>query len=103
MVPLLLQPLDDLDLLPRADTTEDAAEKELGLSCLDDCLGVLPSESRELIMGYYRDDRRSRIDYRKALAERLGLRRDALANRAQRVRDRLERCVTACLQQKLPI
>ncbi len=86
-----------------ADATEEAVEKELRLTCLDDCLRLLPVESRELIMEYYRDEKRSRIDHRKTLAERLGLRRDALANRAQRVRDRLEQCVTECLKKKLAI
>lgn len=82
------------------DTTDATAEKEQRLTCLDDCLRVLPIESRELITEYYRDEKRGRIDHRKALAERLGLRRDALANRAQRVRDKLEQCVANCLKEK---
>ncbi len=81
-------------------TTDEALEKELRLSCLDHCLGALPNESRDLIVEYYQDDRRSRIDHRKALAKRVGLRRDALANRAQRTRDKLEQCVTNCLKKK---
>jgi DNA-directed RNA polymerase specialized sigma24 family protein len=85
------------------DTTDETAEKEQRLTCLDDCLRVLPVDSRELITGYYSDEKRVRIDRRKALADRLGLRRDALANRAQRVRDRLEQCVTRCLKQKSAI
>ena len=83
-----------------APETDEAAEKEQRLTCLDDWLGVLPIESHELITEYYCDEKRGRIDRRKALAERLGLRRDALANRAQRVRDRLEHCVTRCLKTK---
>ncbi len=86
-----------------ADTTDEAVEKELRLVCLDDCLRVLPAESRELIVEYYQDEKRNRIDRRKILADRLGLRRDALANRAQRVRDRLEQCVANCLKMKLAI
>jgi len=86
-----------------ASTTDEALEKELRLSCLEDCLGGLPDESRELIVRYYQDERRSRIDHRKVLAERLGLRRDALANRAQRVRDKLERCVSLCFKKKVAI
>jgi DNA-directed RNA polymerase specialized sigma24 family protein len=86
-----------------ADTTDETAEKEMRSTCLDDCLRALPPESRELIVEYYRDERRGRIDHRKTLAERLGVRRDALANRAQRVRDRLEQCVTECLKKKLAI
>jgi RNA polymerase sigma factor (sigma-70 family) len=86
-----------------ADTADEALEKELRLSCLEDCLRELTPESRELIVEYYQEDKRGRIDRRKALAERLRLRREALANRAQRVRDKLEQCVTNCLKKKLTI
>jgi DNA-directed RNA polymerase specialized sigma24 family protein len=93
-------PLEEIKLTALASETADAtAEKEQWLTCLDDCLGVLPAESRELITEYYSDEKRGRIDRRNALAERLGLRRDALANRAQRIRDKLERCVTRCRKQ----
>jgi DNA-directed RNA polymerase specialized sigma24 family protein len=67
------------------------------LACLESCMAALPQDSRELILEYYRDEGRVRIDRRKALAERLGVPRETLANRAQRVRDRLERCVRECL------
>jgi DNA-directed RNA polymerase specialized sigma24 family protein len=97
-------PLEEIKLEAAApDTTDETAEKEQRLTCLDDCLHSLPSESRELITEYYRDEKRERIDHRKALAERLGLRRDALANRAQRLRDRLEQCVTRCFKKKSAI
>jgi len=85
------------------DTSVEMAEKEDRLSCLDDCLDALPSENRELIMEYYCDEKRGQIDRRKDLAARLGLRRDALANRAQRLRDKLEQCVTRCLKKKSAI
>ena len=94
-------PLEEINLEATVTgTTDEAVEKELRLSCLEACLRALPNESRELITEYYRDERRSRTDHRKALAERLGLRRDALANRAQRVRDKLEQCVANCLKKK---
>lgn len=98
-------PLDEvrLEAAVAADATGAAAEKELWLTCLDDCLRELPAESRELITEYYSDEKRGRIDLRKALAERMGLRRDALANRAQRVRDKLEQCVTRCFRKKSAI
>ena len=73
------------------------------LACLDDCIAALPSEGRQLVVEYYRDDGRDRINRRRALAEQLGLQREALANRAQRVRDKLEHCVTSCLRKKLAI
>ena len=99
-----LAPLDEIQHEPRAlDTSVKTAEREARLNCLDDCLDALPSESRDLIMEYYVDEKRGRIDRRRALAERLGLRRDALANRAQRLRDKLEQCVTHCLRKKTAI
>ena len=66
-------------------------------------LDRLPAESRELIVEYYREDKRGRIDARRTLAERLGVKSEALANRAQRVRDKLESCVNACLSDKSAI
>jgi DNA-directed RNA polymerase specialized sigma24 family protein len=97
-------PLDEIRLEATVpDTADDESEKEERLTCLDDCLRVLPVESRELITEYYSDEKRGRIDRRKALAERMGLRRDALANRAQRVRDKLEQCVIQCCRKKSAI
>ena len=97
-------PLEEIKLgATVSHITDEAAEKEQRLTCLDACLHSLPSESRELIAEYYRDEKRERIDHRKALAERLGLRRDALANRAQRLRDKLEQCVTRCFRKKSAI
>ena len=97
-------PLDKIQHEPVAlDTSREVAEKEDRLDCLDNCLDALPYASRDLIMEYYVDEKRDRIDRRRDLAERLGLRRDALANRAQRLRDKLEQCVTRCLQEKSTI
>ncbi len=94
-------PIETVNLeAPSLLLTDEATEKEARLTCLDTCLDGLPEESRELILEYYQDKKRGRIDRRQALAERLGLRREALANRAQRLRDKLERCVAVCLKQK---
>src|SRR2546428_2180773 len=85
------------------DRDDEARERELRVACLDDCLESLPIESRELIVGYYQDTKRDRIDRRKSLAAPLGLQREALANRAQRLRDKLEQCVKSCLRRKMAI
>jgi DNA-directed RNA polymerase specialized sigma24 family protein len=87
---------------PRAivDENAHAATLDASLTCLDNCLSQLPADSRDLIVGYYRDDKRARIVARREMAERMGLRVDALANRAQRLRNRLEQCVSACMKVK---
>jgi DNA-directed RNA polymerase specialized sigma24 family protein len=95
------EPLDSLKSEPAApDVADAAAEQEQRLACLEDCLRALPAESAELIKEYYRHEGRARIERRKALAKGLGLRRDALANRAQRLRDKLEHCVSVCLGKR---
>ena len=94
--------LDPILPVTRAPADGEALEKERRMSCLEECLAALPEDQRAFILDYYREDRRGRIDRRRSLAERLGLRREALANRAQRLRDRLERCVNECLERKSP-
>ncbi len=71
--------------------------------CQDDCLLELPAENRTFILEYYQDDGRTRIERRQKIAERLGLSREALANRAQRLRHKLEQCITKCQKGKSAI
>lgn len=75
---------------------EPAADDALA-ECLDRCLGELAPDSRALILEYYLADGRNRIDTRKRLARALGVSESALRNRAQRLRDQLERCITGCV------
>ncbi|HEY6332632.1 MAG TPA: sigma-70 family RNA polymerase sigma factor [Blastocatellia bacterium] len=84
-------------------SADEAAEREIRLACLDSCMDKLPADGRRLILEYYRDDRRDRIDRRKDLAATLGLNREALANRAQRLRYKLEQCINRCFNKKMAI
>ena len=97
-----LAPLEDLDTPPatEADPTDDLHD-ERRLHCLDNCLNKLPADSRALIIEFYQDERRAKIDRRVALAERLGLTRLALTKRAQRIRDKLALCVAGCVKKKM--
>jgi len=74
-----------------------APEDDAAPECLDLYLGELAPDSRDLILEYYGAEGRSRIDRRKRMAQALGVSESALRNRAQRLRDRLELCVTRCL------
>jgi DNA-directed RNA polymerase specialized sigma24 family protein len=78
-------------------------ETELRLECLDKCLETLSIETHSLLLDYYREDSTSLIERRKQLARKLGLQREALANRVQRLRDKLQLCVTRCMQKKRSI
>ncbi|MFN0085601.1 MAG: hypothetical protein ACKVX9_09455 [Blastocatellia bacterium] len=67
--------------------------------CFHRCLGELPPDSRRLVLHYYQDERRDKINNRQAMADRLGIPLNALRNRVQRIRDRLERCIEQCLSE----
>ena len=97
------EPLDETSKRAADEDTDRAAEREILLDCLEECLARLPEESRALIVEYYREEKRDRIERRKSLADALGLRREALANRAQRLRDKLEQCVRRCAGKKTAI
>jgi DNA-directed RNA polymerase specialized sigma24 family protein len=91
------------DLVAPSDPSDEYKKKELRLTCLEDCLRALPNESAELVLEYYCYEESGQIERRRALAERFGLRREALANRVQRLRDRLEHCVSVCFRRKTTI
>ena len=65
--------------------------------CFERCLNALAPESRLLILEYYKDDERQKINNRQNLAARLGLSLNALRSRTQRIRERLEKCINECL------
>ncbi len=73
--------------------------REVLHDCLEGCLARLPGEGRDLILRYYAGQGRARIDLRRGLAEELAVSESALRNRAQRLRDQLERCIAACLSR----
>lgn len=70
------------------------------LLCLNRCLERLDTAQRALIVAYYSADAGFNIETRKRLADELGLERNALRNRALRLRERLEACVRDCLDGK---
>lgn len=72
-------------------------ETEQALTCLEQCLGALPVESRGVLLQYYQDRGIMRIERRRRLAEELAIAPGALRIRMLRIRDRLETCVNGCL------
>jgi DNA-directed RNA polymerase specialized sigma24 family protein len=81
-----------------ADANE-AASHEGRLDCLDRCLDELHADQRQLIVEYYAEAQRQRIEGRRALASRLGITMNALAIRACRIRDTLQACIERCRRQ----
>jgi DNA-directed RNA polymerase specialized sigma24 family protein len=91
----------ELDDRPGPASTSTPGDEALH-SCLDRCLSELPPDGGKLILAYYVDEGRGRIERRRELARALGVSDTALRNRAQRLRERLERCITDCLARRSP-
>lgn len=89
--------VDVAAIMSSASPGPAAENTEARHACLDRCLSNLPDDARTLIVEYYRDDTRGRIETRRALAARLRINGEALANRAQRLRDKLQACISRCL------
>jgi RNA polymerase sigma factor (sigma-70 family) len=100
--------IDDLETgVEMADPANQETEliertmKERRLDCLRRCLDELPPESRDLALSYYELDKDQKIAGRKELAKRVGISEETLRKRAQRLREKLESCVTKCLDPSL--
>jgi DNA-directed RNA polymerase specialized sigma24 family protein len=80
------------------DRSSAAVERRHG--CLEACLARLDPEQRDLILRYYSADGRARIEQRDDLAKAHGIPLGALRNRALRLREKLEACITGCLSRR---
>ncbi len=78
----------------------DSDEIELEYRCLERCMEQLTSDNRQLVLQYYQDEKRAKIEHRKQLAEGLGIALNALRIRAHRIRLNLLECVQQCLQEQ---
>lgn len=76
----------------------DEVEREY--ECLEKCMQAIPQNQRELVLQYYQEDKRAKINNRRQLAQQLGIAVNALRIRACRIRAGLHQCVEACLSQK---
>lgn len=77
-----------------------ADDSQLEYDCLDRCLEHLPADNRKLVLEYYQQELRAKIDHRKRLATELGIAVNALRIRAHRIRRALEECVRDCMEQQ---
>lgn len=92
-------PLDGLDNYREAKGGTES-QKEIEYDCLEACLKALPESQQQLIIEYYRGERRAKIETRQRLAEKLEISVNALQVKTHRIRARLHECVENCLAEK---
>jgi RNA polymerase sigma factor (sigma-70 family) len=76
---------------------EDADEIDRKFKCLEECIAKLPADSRELIIDYYQEEKRAKIDFRRQIAQRMGVDIENLRVRVFRIRGSLYKCMEKCL------
>ncbi len=69
--------------LPTAAWNSDEIDPEY--ECLERCLQELTAENRELVLQYYQEEKKAKIDNRQRLADKLGIALNALRIRAYRI------------------
>jgi DNA-directed RNA polymerase specialized sigma24 family protein len=70
------------------------------LACLRECLGNLRSEDHTLALAYYSAQDEKQKVHRQKLASAAGITMIALRVRANRLRGKLEQCVSNCLESR---
>ena len=88
-----------LDAIRQMQTPAGPAEDDTA-GCLDRCLAAMAPESRDLLLRYYDNDPPEKIARRRALAEALGVKPNALRIRLYRLRAQLEGCLRRCRQAR---
>ena len=88
---------------PASPETEEAIEadtdKERIHDCLDQCLDRLPVSDREMILRYYSQEKRNKVDLHNAMAQELGITINTLRLRVLRMKQKLQPCVERCLRR----
>ena len=82
--------------MPMPDPPE---EKERRHNCLDECMSRLTPAERRMVLEYYHEDKAKKIELRKKMAERLGIKPNALRIKMHRIRAGLRECLVDCLEK----
>lgn len=79
---------------------DDASSR--GEGCLERCLRKLADADRDLILRYYQEEKRAKINHRSTLARELSISSNALRLRVHRITLHLKGCVLDCLDASKP-
>lgn len=80
---------------------EDPNRIELEYNCLERCVARLSESDRDLLLQYHRAEGQNESEYRKSLAQALGIAPNALRIRVYRIRVALKECVEKCVERSI--
>jgi len=82
----------------RAELERNAAEAQL--DCFQRCIEQQSPDSRALLLQYYEESGRSRIEKRTALARQMGVPLNALRIRIHRIKSVVQNCMEKCIRNR---
>jgi len=83
---------------PKPDLSDES--EDAYYECLERCMGQLSHRNHELVLQYFQQEKRAKIDYRKKLAESMGMTPNALRIKIHRIIEVLRECVMQALKQR---
>lgn len=92
--------IDDIDRQITYSVEEGEDDVEQQLECLKSCSAKLTPRQRQQIIDYYSGEGREKINNRIRLAREEGVTLINLRVRMRRLRERLEKCILECLEDK---
>jgi len=84
---------------PAIEPQIEDTEHEQRQRCFERCLSELTINNQNLMLSYFSEQRRAKIERRRKLAEQLKITMDALRIRVHRMRKDLEKCILQCMRQ----
>jgi RNA polymerase sigma factor (sigma-70 family) len=76
---------------------EPAEEPQISHECLDKCLANLPSDTRNLLLDYFSEAKRRKIELHRRISKTLQMSQTALRMRIMRTKQKLKVCVEQCM------
>lgn len=85
-----------VELKEHGGSVEPPADPDPEFECLEKCLQKLTAPLRELIIDYYKGEKREKIEHHRYLADKWNMTINALQTKTCRIRANLRTCVELC-------
>jgi DNA-directed RNA polymerase specialized sigma24 family protein len=94
------RPVSLSDEFPEVPAPQNrTSDVENRFACLEHCLNALSIDKKALLLRYYRDDKKAKIDHRQLLAKEAGVGLNTLRIKVFRLRNIVRQCVETCLSE----
>jgi DNA-directed RNA polymerase specialized sigma24 family protein len=79
--------------------SDNEPDKEKIHQCLERCLAKFSGAERQMILHYYSQQKKAKVDLHRQMAEELGVSINTLRLRVLRMKEKLQPCLTRCLER----